>query len=131
MLEKWKEELLCSLLWCGERDLDVLGELFEMCKKFGIEIRDVVEDSLEGGAIDNVNDLIFSAMSLILRKIADIAEGMGEAEVADQLREWDIYVNASDSHFNIDILDGGMNAIRDMTLEEIARKVVEEVKSDE
>jgi len=130
-IENFKDELLTSLLQCGYRDLERLAEVFAVAEKFGIKVDDVIDDAsqITGGAVE-FNDIIYSAMRLVLEKIADEIENV-EPEIAEKLRDWEISVNYMDSWFNIEPLDGiGLKDADKKTKEQIIKEVVEYVKNN-
>jgi hypothetical protein len=132
-MDDWKGELLKTILDCGSLDLDRLGEILAIAKKLEIPIEKIVDLALEysKGSL-RFEDIAYSAMWCILLRIAWIADEMGEHKVAEKLRQWNIYVNYIDTHFNINALDRiGIKEAEKLEKEEIIRQVIEEVKTAE
>jgi hypothetical protein len=117
----WKDDLLTLLLDCGYRDLERLFEISLIATKFGISTRDILEE-VEGKK--TLNNVIYTAMTMILKSIAKHLRARGYYWYADMLEEWEVYVNACESYFNIEPLDIGIGEIEGKTAEQI----VEEVK---
>jgi monoamine oxidase len=132
MDEEFMEDLLTSLLECGSGDLERLNNVLRIAKKFGITIDDVLNDA-EGISEKSVkfNDIMYAAMRLTLDEIADRAEEQGEQEIADELRDQEIYVNYIDSWFNIEALDGDVDEIEKLTPTQIVERVIKELKENE
>jgi hypothetical protein len=122
----WEDDLLTNLLECGSGDIDKLGEVITLAERFGITMDDITDLAYEESSAPlNVNDLISAAMKLTLKAIADMAEELGETDVAEELRDHEIYVNYIDSYFNLDSLDGGVGRLKPM---QIVKRVIKEVK---
>jgi hypothetical protein len=117
----WKDELLTLLLDCGYRDLERLFEISLIATKFGISTRDILEE-VEGEK--TLNNVIYTAMTMTLKSVAKHLRARGHYWYADMLEEWEVYVNACDSYFNIEPLDIGIEEIESKNAEQI----VEEVK---
>lgn len=62
-------------------------------------------------------------------EIAEEVEEGGDGELAERIREHEVYVNFSDSWFNLDALDvRNLEKIGRMTREQIVKAVVEELR---
>lgn len=130
MSENWKDELLCSLLRCGYSDLERLREVLAIAEKLGVTLDDVMEEVEHSiiGAPD-LNDLLYATMRLTLDRIAEEVEEGGDGELAERIREHEVYVNFSDSWFNLEALDvRDLEKIGRMTRELIVKAVVEELR---
>ena len=130
-MEDWKEDLLLALLECGSLDLDRLQDILRIAKKFGIDIYyilDYAEETFgENGERPKYNEVMYCAMRAILEAIADIIEEE-DPDIAEKLRDWDVYTNYTDSWFNLDSLDRDPGEIEKLSIQEIAKAVKKEVK---
>ena len=124
--EDWKDELLMSLLECGSGDLKRLNEVLKIAEKFGISIDDVL-DYAEQIADKTVkfNDVICSGMQLTLDKIAENVEN---EEIAEKIRNHEVFINYMDSWFNLAVLDVRLEEIEKTTKEQLVKAVIEEIK---
>jgi hypothetical protein len=118
------------MLECGSRDLERLSSVFAIAEKFGITVDDVIVNA-EGNGRVKFNDLMYTAMKMILDKIADILDTYKRSETAEKLRKWDVYVNYLDSWFNIEALDSlDEGELEELTPEEVAVMVAEELEGE-
>ncbi|MGB9760403.1 MAG: hypothetical protein ACP5PT_07455 [Brevinematia bacterium] len=123
--EEIQEDLLLSILHCGHRDIERLIEVLKLARKFNVTIDDVVSDVEENAEKMKFNNLMYSAMELILNKIAEKVE---DEEISEKLREHEIYVNYMDSWFNISALDELSNLdMERLTVDEIVERVEKEI----
>ena len=125
-MEDWKEDLLMSLLGCGYRDLERLNEVLKIAEKFNISIDDVIDyaEDIAEGKID-FNTLMYSAMRLTLDRIA---ENMPNEQLAEKIREHEVFINYMDSWFNIEALDiRDIEEIEKTTKEQLIKEVIQEI----
>jgi hypothetical protein len=125
--EYWKEELLMSLLECGHKDLERLNEVLKIAEKFNITIDDILNFA-EEITDKNVkfNDIIYSAMRLIL---FEIAKNVEDEELAEKIREHEVFINYMDSWFNIEALDNrDLQEIEKTTKEQLIKAIIDEIK---
>jgi hypothetical protein len=126
-MEDWKDELLMSLLECGYGDLERLNEVLKIAEKFDVTIDDVVDYAEQ--IVDKTlkfNDVIYSGMQLILDKIAENVE---DEEIAEKIRNHEVFINYMDSWFNFAVLDDVRKGeIEKTTKEQLVKAVIEEIK---
>jgi hypothetical protein len=127
-MEDWKEELLMSLLECGYRDLERLNEVLKIAEKFKITIDDILDYAEEiADKTVKFNDIMYSAMRLTLDKIAENVEN---EELAEKIREHEVFINYMDSWFNIEALDNrDLKEIEETTKEQLIKAVIEEIEN--
>jgi hypothetical protein len=127
-MEDWKEDLLMSLLECGYRDLERLNEVLKIAEKFNITIDDILDYAEEiTDKTVKFNDIMYSAMALTLDKIAENVEN---EEIAEKIREHEVFINYMDSWFNIEALDNrDLKEIEETTKEQLIKAVIEEIKN--
>ncbi len=125
-MEDWKEDLLMSLLGCGYRDLERLNEVLKIAEKFNISINDII-DYAENIAEEKIefNALMYSAMRLTLDQIA---ENIPNEQLAEKIREHEVFINYMDSWFNIEALDiRDIEEIEKTTKEQLIKEVIQEI----
>jgi hypothetical protein len=127
-MEDWKEDLLMSLLECGYKDLERLNEVLKIAEKFNITIDDILDYAEEiADKTVKFNDIMYSAMRLTLDKIAENVEN---EEIAEKIREHEVFINYMDSWFNIEALDNrDLKEIEETTKEQLIKAVIEEIKN--
>jgi hypothetical protein len=128
-MENWMEDLLMSLLECGYKDLERLNEVLSIAKKFDITIDDILNyaEEITEKSI-KFNDIMYSTMRLVLDKIAENVE---DEELAEKIRDHEIFVNWMDSWFNIEALDNrDLEQIEKTTKEQLIKDVIEEIKKE-
>lgn len=125
-------DFLTSIMECGFYDLQRLYEVYTLATKFGITVDDIISSAEDIGATLDFNSIMYVTMRIVLDAIADKVEDT-EPEVADKLRDWDVLVNYMDSWFNIECLDElrTPEEIEAISTDELAKKVVQEMKSGE
>jgi DNA polymerase III delta prime subunit len=125
-IREMQEDLLLSILHCGYGDIERLIEVLKLAKKFGIAIDDVINDVEENVEKIEFNNLMYSAMKLVLNEIAEKVE---DEEISEKIREHEIYVNYMDSWFNISALDELSNEdIKRLTADKIVKRVEKEIE---
>ncbi len=125
IMREIEEDLLLSILECGYRDIERLIEVLKIAKKFGITIDDVIDDAMEYTEKIEFNNIMYSAMRLVLNAIAEKVENK---EISEKIRESKIYVNYMDSWFGISALDDlNIDDIEKLTVDEIVERVKNEI----
>jgi DNA polymerase III delta prime subunit len=125
IMREMEEDLLLSILSCGYRDIERLIEVLRLASKFGITIDNVIDNLDCGEKTLEFNNIMYSAMRLVLNAIAEKVEN---EEISEKIRNYEIYVNYMDSWFNISALDDlNIENIEKLTVDEIVKRVKDEI----
>jgi len=126
MVDKWKEDLLMSILECGIQDLDKMEEILSKAENWLVDIDfdDVIENAKDLGRID-FNTILYAIMENI---VYDLVEDIEDEKIREKILDnFNPFLNYLDSYFNncLDELD------EKSTREEAIKCLIEEVEEKE